>query len=634
MSGSAESTEFDTADSERSNGDDDLHSALSDFGSPSHDDDDDDDDPLGVFGKYLSIWVLLCMIVGTLIGYYAPVVAATLQQATFYNIDTPTAILIWLMIYPMMMQVRLSAILDVRRRIGGVLVCTVMNWAVQPFVMYGLAVLFFKVAYVSLIDAATQDQYIAGSVLLGSSPCTAMVFVWSKLAGGDAAYTVVQVAVNDVILLFAYVPLVVGLLALSSIEMPWATVIVSVVLFVVTPFIAGGVTRFIVLRRFGVRAFERLTALLNYVTMAALLLTLVIIFIFQGQTIVEQWLHILLIAVPLTLQTFVSFGMAYGACYAVGLDYEVSAPAGFIGSSNFFELAVSVAVTVFGAQSGAAAATVVGVLTEVPTMLALVWFAKRTRHAFERRAASAPLRRLRQWVAQRRGAAHTSLLPAVAAFADKCATQARRRESLPAERCAAMERVARCIASMLESGDDERAAQLLFLCTHNSRRSQLAQVWFAVAAEHYGLALETSSAGTDATTVHPSVIRALESAGLQVDVEPHDDGAQPIFLVHYSRLAPPLRCFSKTLAQATTPDDGTLLLERTRCIVAVCSDADQQCPIGGACKCRLALPYADPKSSDGTDAEAQVYGARSREIALEAFWIASRVATYLKETPN
>lgn len=358
----------------------------------------DERDPLGVFGRFLSVWVFLCMLVGTLIGYFLPAVAETLAKATFFNIDAPTAVLIWLMIFPMMMHVRLSAILDVRRRIGGVLVCTIMNWAVQPFIMYGLALLFFRAAYAGLLDAPTQDQYIAGSVVLGGSPCTAMVFVWSKLAGGDAAYTVVQVAVNDAILLVAYVPIVVGLLSLSSISLPWETVIVSVVLFVVTPFIAGALTRIIVLRRYGERAFERLTAVLNNVTMVALLLTLVIIFVFQGRTIVERWFHILLIAVPLTLQTFVSFGLAYGACYAIGLEYVVAAPAGFIGSSNFFELAVSVAVTVYGSRSGAAAATVVGVLTEVPTMLMLVWFAKRTRGAFERRTASAPLHRFWVWL--------------------------------------------------------------------------------------------------------------------------------------------------------------------------------------------------------------------------------------------
>lgn len=564
-------------------------------------------DPLGVFGKYLSVWVFLCMLVGTLIGYFAPALAAALAQATFYNIDAPTAVLIWLMIFPMMMQVRLSAILDVRRRIGGVLVCTVMNWAVQPFIMFGLALLFFRVAYGSLLDAATQDQYIAGSVLLGGSPCTAMVFVWSKLAGGDPAYTVVQVAVNDAILLVAYVPIVVGLLSLSSIALPWETVIISVVLFVVTPFIAGALTRYVVLRRYGERAFLRLTAVLNYVTMAALLLTLVIIFIFQGRTIVERWFHILLIAVPLTLQTFVSFGLAYGACYLVGLDFEVAAPAGFIGSSNFFELAVSVAVTVYGSQSGAAAATVVGVLTEVPTMLALVWFAKRTRGAFERRAATAPLQRCWAWL-RRRGAASpsSSLLPAVAAYV--AGLRADRAPS--AERCGQLERVAGCVESLLH---EEQTAQLLFLCTHNSRRSQLAQVWFSVAAEHFGLSdrLTVLSAGTEATRLHPGVVRALEAAGLEIAAD-SDVGANPTYTIRFSRSAAPLRCFSKTLAQA--PADG-----HNRCIVAVCSDADQHCPMGGACACRAALPYDDPKDSDGTALEAQAYAALSHEIARDAF---------------
>ena len=367
--------------------------------------------------------------------------------------------------------------------------------------------------------------------------------------------------------------------------------------------------------------------------MVALLLTLVIIFVFQGATIVERWFHILLIAVPLTLQTFLSFGMAYGVCYLFGLPFEIAAPAGFIGSSNFFELAVSVAITVYGAQSGAAAATVVGVLTEVPTMLLLVWFAKRTRHIVQRRAASAPARRFVSFVARHvaspAASSDASLLPDLAAFAKAFHNdlQHEKRFSIDSERRSRLLMVKNCILSAIisRSGDDttDRTARLLFLCTHNSRRSQLAQVWYAVAAAFYGLGdrVETYSAGTVATSLPPTIVHVLREFGFQVTPDERSD--EQAYRVRYSERVEPLRLYSKRLADVL-PDDNEF--RSRRCIVAVCSDADQQCPLGGKCKCRIALPYDDPKLADGRDDEAQTYFDRSRQIALEAFFVLHAVA--------
>lgn len=415
--------------------------------------------------------------------------------------------------------------------------------------------------------------------------------------------------------------------------MPWGTVIVSVVVFVVTPFIAGALTRHFVIRRHGEATFARVTSVFNYVTMAALLLTLVIIFIFQGATIVERWFHILLIAVPLTLQTFISFGMAYGACYLFGLPYDIAAPAGFIGSSNFFELAVSVAITVYGPQSGAAAATVVGVLTEVPTMLLLVWFAKRTRAAVQRRAASAPMRRFASILGRHTDAMLTStlLLPDLAAFANEFHEDVQRATSIDSERRSRLFSVRDCVLSAIRSDNEnaDHVARLLFLCTHNSRRSQLAQVWYSVAATFYGLAgkVEAYSAGTVATSLHPAIIHTLREFGFRVTSEQND--RQHTYLVLYSQDAAPLRLFSKALADVK-PEDSEF--KSRRCIVAVCSDADQQCPLGGKCRCRIALPYEDPKVADGRDDEAQTYFDRSREIALEAFFVMLCVARALRSS--
>ena len=288
------------------------------------------------------------------------------------------------MIYPMMLKVDFQSVKNVGKRPKGILITCITNWLIKPFTMFGIAWLFFFVIFKSLIPTSLADQYLAGAVLLGAAPCTAMVFVWSYLSKGDAAYTLVQVAVNDLIILVAYVPIVGFLLGIGGIAIPWATLILSVVLFVVIPLIAGIVTRIFVVRRYGIDYFNNVFVnKFNKWTIVGLLLTLIILFSFQGKTILANPLHIVLIAVPLILQTFLIFFIAYGWSKAWKLPHNVAAPAGMIGASNFFELAVAVAISLFGIQSGAALATVVGVLVEVPVMLTLVKIANNTRKYFK-----------------------------------------------------------------------------------------------------------------------------------------------------------------------------------------------------------------------------------------------------------
>lgn len=342
---------------------------------------------MGVFERYLSLWVALCIAAGTLVGNAWPGIATWLSKFTYAQISIPVAVLIWLMIYPMMLQIDFASLKRVGEKKQGLVVTTVTNWLVKPFTMYAIAWFFFSVVFARWIPVDVAREYLAGAVLLGAAPCTAMVFVWSYLADGDPAYTLVQVAVNDLILLLAYAPIVMFLLGLSDIIVPYDTVILSVVLFVVVPLAAGWVSRVQLINRKGLAWFEHsFLPALAPVTITALLATLVIIFIFQGQTIVSNPLHILLIAIPLTIQTYLVFAIAYGWSWLWRLPHPIAAPAGFVGASNFFELAVAVAVALFGLTSGAALATVVGVLTEVPIMLSLVWIANRTRGLVLRRA--------------------------------------------------------------------------------------------------------------------------------------------------------------------------------------------------------------------------------------------------------
>lgn len=339
---------------------------------------------IGFFERYLTIWVTLCIIAGIAIGQWIPAVPETLGKWEYTNVSIPIAVLIWLMIYPMMLKVDFQSVRNVGKRPKGILITCVTNWLIKPFTMFGIAWFFFFVVFKTFIPTALADQYLAGAVLLGAAPCTAMVFVWSYLTKGDAAYTLVQVAVNDLIILVAYVPIVGFLLGIGGIAIPWATLILSVVLFVVIPLVAGIITRILVVRRYGIDYFNTVFVnKFNKWTIIGLLLTLIILFSFQGKTILSNPFHIVLIAVPLILQTFLIFFITYGWAKAWKLPHNVAAPAGMIGASNFFELSVAVAISLFGLQSGAALATVVGVLVEVPVMLTLVKIANNTREYFK-----------------------------------------------------------------------------------------------------------------------------------------------------------------------------------------------------------------------------------------------------------
>ena len=338
---------------------------------------------LGVFQKYLSVWVALCMVGGVILGRLLPGVVGALDRMTVYNISLPVAVLIWLMIYPMMLQIDFGSIKRVGRNPTGLVITLIVNWAIKPFTMFALASLFFRVFYQQILTPDQVQQYVAGAVLLGAAPCTAMVFVWSYLSGGDPAHTLVQVAINDLVILVLFIPIVALLLGVGGISVPYPTLFLSVILFVVIPLAGGALTRRTLIRSHGQEWYDQVfLPRWQPVTVVALLATLLLIFSFQGETITANWVNILLIAVPLILQTYLIFWIAYGACKLFKVPYRISAPAAMIGASNFFELAVAVAISLWGINSGAALATTVGVLTEVPVMLTLVSIARRTRHWF------------------------------------------------------------------------------------------------------------------------------------------------------------------------------------------------------------------------------------------------------------
>ncbi len=335
------------------------------------------------FQKNLTWWVLGCMVAGVVIGRFFPAVPAFLNKLQIAGISLPIAVLIWVMIYPMMMKVDFQSVKQIGKNPKGLIVTWVTNWLIKPFTMYGIAWLFLFVLFKALIPEELAKQYLAGAVLLGAAPCTAMVFVWSTLTNGNPAYTVVQVATNDLIILVAFVPIVKFLLGVSNVVVPYSTLFVSVILFVVIPLIGGILTRLTVTKQMGREYFENTFAhKFDNVTTLGLLLTLVLIFSAQAEVILSNPLHIVLIAIPLVLQTFFIFFVAYGASKAVKLPFDIAAPAGMIGASNFFELAVAVAIALFGTTSPAALATTVGVLTEVPVMLTLVKIANNTKGRF------------------------------------------------------------------------------------------------------------------------------------------------------------------------------------------------------------------------------------------------------------
>ena len=338
---------------------------------------------IGFFQKYLTVWVLICMAIGIFIGKFIPSIPQFLNKFEYAQVSVPIAILIWLMIYPMMMKVDFKSIKNVGKRPKGLFVTWVTNWLIKPFTMYAIASFFFYVVFKNIIPVDLAKDYLAGAVLLGAAPCTAMVFVWSHLTKGDPAYTVVQVATNDLIILIAFAPIVAFLLGVSDITVPMNTLLLSVVLFVVIPLAGGILTRILVIKSKGEDYYNDVfIKKFDNVTTIGLLLTLILIFSFQGDVIVNNPLHIVLIAVPLTIQTFLIFAIAYTACKILKLPYNVAAPAGMIGASNFFELSVAVAISLFGASSPVALATIVGVLTEVPVMLLLVNIANSTQNWF------------------------------------------------------------------------------------------------------------------------------------------------------------------------------------------------------------------------------------------------------------
>ena len=338
---------------------------------------------ISFFDTYLTVWVALCMVVGVLIGQFLPGVPALLGRFEYANVSIPIAVLIWLMIWPMMMKVDFASIKNVGKNPKGLYVTWATNWLIKPFTMYAIAAFFFFVVFQALIPRELARDYLAGAILLGAAPCTAMVFVWSHLTKGNPAYTVVQVATNDLIILPAFVPIVALLLGVSGITIPWDTLFLSVGLFVVVPLVGGMLTRFHVIKTKGLEYFNTsFIPKFSNVTISGLLLTLVLIFSFQGEIILKNPLHILLIAIPLTLQTYLIFFIAYLAAKKLKLSHDIAAPAGMIGASNFFELSVAVAISLFGASSPVVLATIVGVLVEVPVMLSLVKIANRTTRWF------------------------------------------------------------------------------------------------------------------------------------------------------------------------------------------------------------------------------------------------------------
>ena len=337
---------------------------------------------MGFFERYLSVWVGLCIAIGVGIGYAVPQLFESIAALEYAHVNLVVAVLIWLMIYPMMVQIDFSSIKDVGKKPKGLVLTLVINWLIKPFTMALLGWLFFKVIFADMVDPQTATEYIAGMILLGVAPCTAMVFVWSHLTKGDANYTLVQVSINDLIMVVAFAPLTALLLGVTDITVPWDTLLLSVALYVVFPLIAGFVTRKRIEKR-GSDAVNKLVESFKPFSICGLLLTIVILFGLQANTILAQPQDIVLIAVPLLIQTYGIFAIAYVAAKKIKLPHNIAAPACMIGTSNFFELAVAVAISLFGLHSGAALATVVGVLVEVPVMLSLVWFANKTRHWFD-----------------------------------------------------------------------------------------------------------------------------------------------------------------------------------------------------------------------------------------------------------
>lgn len=338
---------------------------------------------MSIFERFLSVWVALCIVTGIVLGLLLPGVFAALASLEYASVNFPVAILIWAMVWPMMIDVDFQSLKHIKDKPKGLIITLVVNWLIKPFTMAALGVLFFRFVFAGFIPPADAEGYIAGLILLGAAPCTAMVFVWSQLTKGDATYTLVQVSLNDTIMVFAFAPIVAFLLGMTNLAVPWETLLLSVGLYVIIPLLAGMVTRYLLIKSGGAEAVSGFLARVKPFSVIGLLATIVLLFGFQGGTIVGNPLIIALIAVPILIQSYGMFGVAYGAAYAMRVPHTIAAPCALIGTSNFFELAVAVAISLYGLNSGAALATVVGVLVEVPVMLSLVAFANRTRAKFK-----------------------------------------------------------------------------------------------------------------------------------------------------------------------------------------------------------------------------------------------------------
>jgi ACR3 family arsenite transporter len=343
-----------------------------------------DKSPLGIFPRYLSLWVALTITLGIVVGNLIPSIFQSISRFEYANVNFVVAVLIWVMIYPMMIQIDFSSLKNTWEKPKGLCVTLVVNWLIKPFTMAALAVLFFKYIFVAWVNPEDAKEYIAGMILLGVAPCTAMVFVWSQLTKGDPSYTLVQVSINNIIMIFAFAPIAAFLLGVTDVIVPWQTLLLSIILYVVIPLLAGYLTRQLILKQTGkVASVKHFSHLLEPYSILGLLLTVVLLFGFQAEKIIHEPFVIGLIAIPLIIQSYLIFIVAYAWSYFWKLPHNIAAPAALIGTSNFFELAVAVAISLFGLESGASLATVVGVLVEVPVMLSLVAFANNTRRHFK-----------------------------------------------------------------------------------------------------------------------------------------------------------------------------------------------------------------------------------------------------------
>ena len=342
----------------------------------------DNASPMGLFERYLSLWVALCIIAGVGLGIALPSLFTLIARIEYASVNLVVAVFIWVMIYPMMVNVDFASLKDVGKKPRGLIITLTVNWLIKPFTMAALGILFFEYVFAGMVDPQTAKEYIAGMILLGVAPCTAMVFVWSQLVRGDANYTLVQVSINDIIMVFAFAPIAAFLLGVTNIIVPWETLLLSVILYVVIPLAAGYITRRMLDDSANHERVASFTAKVKPFSIMGLLATVVLLFGFQAQTIIDKPMVIALIAIPLLIQSYGIFLIAYGWAYLWRVPFNTAAPAALIGTSNFFELAVAVAISLFGLNSGAALATVVGVLVEVPVMLSLVFFANTTREHF------------------------------------------------------------------------------------------------------------------------------------------------------------------------------------------------------------------------------------------------------------